>query len=770
MVFKDLNALKAYLKQDSSRFSLNPVRFINVDSMAMWVEVKNYLFSLADETMCLSSFCEEDDTTPNINRVHSKLKNISKNQLVSPLSEYLRIIPDQAETVIQKFIKSEYPNNDKGRLRIYFLMYRMKSLLKTLPSDDPRTKDCIVFYETNEESDYKLTIIQKELNVQLNGNEINGFKRYLQYWEANPDKPIILHTGNAIHFEKNHFFDNVFVIVSSYDLIKHRFNLPSGICEEFGTHVEWNELAKLIIKEGDFENACCSAFSINKYSYNLFERWNVLSAFHKWLLWIWTRLQPSGNYLIECAKISSSPANIVDCIYCNIINKLHHSNYDNFYNERRNVLLMLGTVPTDLFWNQISSLNTLDALLCLTNLTDIERKTIFSLISKYSYEERAVVFSVIKQIYPELYFYLHNEQQFNYSNLSNSHYQYFDEYKWLKVTDTISEDFVAKVRRIAMEKGSAVFKSQSRNYYVSKYYDSNTSILFVDGMGIEYIDYLAHLFADIDEDKYTVNFAYGYCNLPSITEINKDFMNGRKTIEPPVRDLDELKHANNVHPESIIKQLSILDGLKSRVLSSLVGATKRILIVADHGTSRLAVKVRNSVYDNVYPRPADTTIYKYGRFCNGKEDESKYPTAINYDDKLIFADYSRFIQNGAPIDEIHGGASLEEWLVPVVVVSRNDEQVGDVAVTPIKTNYKPELGTKQVTVLFKISGDERHAVNAKIRGQSYLCNYNQGIYSFCFVPAKDDKNINVKIIDNGILGQFDIKVEQGIQKNTKFDI
>lgn len=37
--FKDLESLQLFLKQDAKRVSLNPVRFINVDSMAMWIEV-----------------------------------------------------------------------------------------------------------------------------------------------------------------------------------------------------------------------------------------------------------------------------------------------------------------------------------------------------------------------------------------------------------------------------------------------------------------------------------------------------------------------------------------------------------------------------------------------------------------------------------------------------------------------------------------------------------------------------------------------------------
>ena len=111
--FKDLESLQQFLRQDAKRVSLNPVRFINVDSMAMWIEVKKFLLALTDETLPLSKFCEGEDTTPNIKRISATLKKVKKSQFVSPLSEYLRIIPEQAEPVIQKFIKADYQNKQK---------------------------------------------------------------------------------------------------------------------------------------------------------------------------------------------------------------------------------------------------------------------------------------------------------------------------------------------------------------------------------------------------------------------------------------------------------------------------------------------------------------------------------------------------------------------------------------------------------------------------------------------------------------------------------
>ena len=772
MVFSEIDGLKKYLKRDAAQFSLNPVRFINVDSMAMWIEVKKHLLSIADESMPLSSFCEDSDTTPNINRLNSCLKHTTKSQFVTPLSEYLRIVPEQAERIIQKIIKMNFENNDDGLLRVYFLMYRMKSLLITLPNDDPRAKDCVNYLDTGEENDYKLTIIQKDLGVRLLGNEIYGFKSYLEYWEANPDKPLILHTENAIHFEKNHFFDDVHVIVSSFDLIKYQYSIPSGIYEDLGSTEEWDELAKVMVKGGTFENACCISLQINRYSNSLLGRWRQLNAYQQWILWLWARNQASKDYEVICAKNCINKDEFIDELYCHIISRLDVREFDSEYKQRKAALAATLSVPTENFWNALKQLEGVDALKCLTDLTDVERKQIFTIIKEFSFEERQRVLPVLRTVYPRLYYYLGNDDSNCNYGLSQVHEKYFSEYKWLKVTDSITKGFIDKVKSIAIEKGESVFAMKPRNYYVTSHYDDLTMILFVDGMGVEYVDYLRYLFSDLDDQKYSVTIETGFCTLPSVTEINKDFMDNRMTVEPPIRELDELKHANNVFPESIIKQLSILDQIKDRVLGLLLGDTRRIIIASDHGTSRLAVKVRETEYDVVLPKPENRGVYKYGRFCEGTEDEEQYPSAICYNDKLIFADYTRFIQSGAPIDEIHGGASLEEWIVPIVTVEKYGlTETQTVSVNPVEVIYKPNIVSKKIVIRFTISGPKRTNVEARVNGSVYKCKYNSdGEYTFEYTPGRNDNSLNVKIVDGGIIGRFNIKVEQGIKKNTKFDI
>ena len=355
--------------------------------------------------------------------------------------------------------------------------------------------------------------------------------------------------------------------------------------------------------------------------------------------------------------------------------------------------------------------------------------------------------------------------------MTDEHYQYFEEYKWLKVTDTITESFLHRVQMIAEQKGESVFAMPTRNSVITSHYTDDTVILFVDGMGIEYVDYLAHLFDELDSSKFSFNINAGYCTLPSITEINKDFLLNRNTSEPPIRDLDELKHSNNVHPDSIIKQFGLLDGVRDRILGLFAGNINRVIVAADHGTSRLAVKVRGTEYDNALPKPEGVAVYKYGRFCEDQVEESSYPTSISINGKLIFADYSRFVQNGAPIDEIHGGASLEEWIVPIVIIDKAGAKKKEVIVIkPEKEKYKPELGTKLIRVGFTISGSVRKMVSVSIKGQKVSCEYTDGWYRFVYKVNPNETRLTIKVLDGGIIGDFNIEIEQGIQGNAKFDI
>ena len=146
-----------------------------------------------------------EDLTPKLSGLYAELEKIKENTLLVPLSEHLRIDNSKCEAVLKQIINVQY-NHDiySAKAHLYIPMYRMKDSLQLLLAKDPRLTNNIIFLESKEdEDDYSLTIISKEVkSFPFQGNILKGYKSYLIYWEENPSKPIILYTGNAIAYQQ----------------------------------------------------------------------------------------------------------------------------------------------------------------------------------------------------------------------------------------------------------------------------------------------------------------------------------------------------------------------------------------------------------------------------------------------------------------------------------------------------------------------------------------------------------------------------------------
>ena len=242
---------------------------------------------------------------------------------------------------------------------------------------------------------------------------------------------------------------------------------------------------------------------------------------------------------------------------------------------------------------------------------------------------------------------------------------YFRQYRWLKVTNHLCAEFNQLVADIAKRKGKDFYEMASRNQIVNSEYSGNATIFFVDALGAEYLNLLANILASSTKN-FSVTYQLGRCNLPSVTELNKDFLTG-KNIAGDIIDLDAMKHENLTYPENIMSELLFFDKIKEK-LSRMLDRYEKIIICSDHGTSRLASLVRQTEFDTAFPTNG-RNAYNNGRFADLLDgDNKKFPTAIEFDDKIIFADYSRFSRQGAPGNEIHGGASWEEVLVPIITI------------------------------------------------------------------------------------------------------
>lgn len=660
IVFKNLTALKKYLEQDRNKNTLCPVRFINVDSISMWHEVKNLLS--VEKFIFLSEFCSANDTMPNLRRLYTVLRNETKTCCILPLSEYLRVRPEMAEEEIKKILNSL--SQEIKNFKIYFLMYRMKSIFKSLKVYDVRKDECIILLETEEENNYSLTIIQKSLGLKLQGTWADGFKNYLKYWETKPTESLYFYTNNAIYLQSQKFFDEVKVIADAFSLLRYHYKLPIELEKNFGSQEEWENLAVSVANTGSLKKAFYKELKTDSFDSRLFNNFNSKEKFHRWLLWLWCKMRSEDFYSARCAKKSNSPEEFVERIYLQIFDE--DKDFFQVYNERKKILFYLQTQVPEKFVEKIRLSDKKFALKILTDNSDGEKILFFEVLQKFKYANYDEVIEFLQKSFPELANYLFDSEEI----FSEKQREYFRYYRWLKVTNKFSEDFYNLVCDTADNNGQKIYSMKSRNQIVSEEYSDETAIFFVDAMGVEYLNFLSKVLSSQDFKNFTIKYQVGYCNLPSITECNKDFLTDKNVVAEIV-DLDKIKHLSKNYPENILNELNFLSALKKKILSALQHY-KKIILCTDHGSSRLAVLSRKTKFDKSFDGK-EREIFYNGRFANIlPNDNEKFPHSIEQDGKIIFTDYSRFIQRGGTGNELHGGATLEEWLVPVISIERNE--------------------------------------------------------------------------------------------------
>ena len=170
--------------------------------------------------------------------------------------------------------------------------------------------------------------------------------------------------------------------------------------------------------------------------------------------------------------------------------------------------------------------------------------------------------------------------------------------------------------------------------------------------------------------------------LPTETEYN-DQWNKMDTPHDKLDKLDKLAHHGVIDDPSyytcIQEQFAFFSKVVDKI-EELFQKYHRVIITGDHGSSRLAARFFHA--REGYPAPASSQVCSHGRFCifNGAKIIASSNQVIAKDSDgnqyLIFKNYDHFKQSGfaaggddenAQYGELHGGASPEELLVPVIV-------------------------------------------------------------------------------------------------------
>ena len=252
---------------------------------------------------------------------------------------------------------------------------------------------------------------------------------------------------------------------------------------------------------------------------------------------------------------------------------------------------------------------------------------------------------------------------------------YFQEYRRLKLSDTLTDAFAAQAYdtflpdRIPMR--DTVLESLRPQ--------TDTALLVVDALGIEYLPVLTALAKRCGLHLESSRIASA--NIPTETKFNLIQWSAQRTLAP-VKGLDNIVHDGTekheaVSPESCFA--ATLQKIETDVLNRIVEGLSRfsrVVVTADHGSSRLSVIARREGKGKDLPwKPGEEPLdWRYSTALEGvqrpEECESQYfpDSGRTY---WVVRGYHRFPKRGGKKYALHGGASLEERLVPVLVFTRN---------------------------------------------------------------------------------------------------
>ncbi len=412
----------------------------------------------------------------------------------------------------------------------------------------------------------------------------------------------------------------------------------------------------------------------------------MADSYESWMFWLKLKTDNrwEGSYLGYVVNRSEAPNDLVRLIYVGLADILSEEVYfRRFYTERKKLIeLLSGHNHYIQEYCQKIGIYQKQSLWYLSDETEQEQKEICDCLSKYSYtnEELQEIFSVVS---PHLAHYM-EVFAFTKSNtwtadadamFRDTLTSYFQMYKVQKLENRILPEFLEQVNQYAESR--PFYKLQSRSRILQKLPKDETEIYFFDALGVEFLSYIRAICKEFD---LVMDVAIGHCELPSITRCNKEFMDmfPAKHIHK-IDALDELKHHSTVYdyektklPLHLFQELNIIRKELKQIQTALyMGTIKDAVIVSDHGASRLAVLYGQNVAAAI---SMEESGEHSGRCCQLQEDPKLSHTTYT-NGYAVLADYERFRGGRRANVEVHGGATLEETVVPVITISKKPDSL-----------------------------------------------------------------------------------------------
>lgn len=680
----------------------------------------------------ISSFCSGDDKVPDIDGLLSYIESadinaIGKRFVVTGLGEFLALRgTDEATRTL-----SRLKDLNIGGAKVVLLLRGLASLISGLETD-PRFDGRRYSVIGNAECDLSFTLVAPSVGLSA----LTGFKAMLVELENGRNGSIFVNT--AINLDKAMF--TVHQISNAYDGIKFS-TMDFALARSCGTDAQWTEL---LTELNQLSGSLDMVFEKHGYSGDLESNFYACvtgNDYRNWLYFIWLKNKADtiqNGYLRFVLDKTSRFEEFVGNVLNAIIEIPHtDSRFTAFYKERKSLAQKFP--EPDIADFVVNSRQVVaESIYKLTDSTRVEREEIVAWLSKNG------LIPQLENIYPALASYL-KKYVFKCPELAELLTDYFEAYKRQKLSNQLEPDFLEKVEELALSR--QFNRLPTRDEIMDSVDKEGTYLYWLDALGVEYLGLIEAL---AQKKGLLIRVSIARAELPTITSVNRGFFDtwqGTKNGDNGDKDLDDVKHkdaggfnfTDNELPIHLARELDIIVATIDKAATELaLRRCKRFLIVSDHGASRLAVlRRKEEKYDT------DTSGKHSGRCCKLFQT-CDLPFAAEENGYLVLADYGRFKGSRAANVEVHGGASLEEVVVPIIELSLKD---GSVTV---------KLVNETVTVDFRIGTEIRLFFNSPVQDVSVVLN-GKGY------PAMqtDDNHYSVKLPDLKRAGNYPADVYAG---------
>ena len=570
-------------------------------------ELKKLTKNFSELEQIYLSYFSKGDYLPSTDIFIDSLLNLQNDAICFGVGEYVYF------TGKENFIR-KLQDKSFGR-KIIFVCRRIAKFLESLADEDIKFRANNIC-KVGDAENLQVTKYNKNLDIDV---DAENFSQLLKLSEVGKLKNITVKTDLPLKNVKN--------INSYFDAVKDK-NSRFNISESALTSEQWQEY---------FFNDNCENYPP--------EHWRTFAAGFK--------KQFAGNYLRRVFEKSATyddyRKNLVFAILDFEVDKV----FFDFYFERKEIIKNIFVDYAEEYFATLAekaknSDATFDALNYLTDNTILERQEIVKYL-----QGRKKIPEVLEKIYPQAANYF---SDFDIGDKEIT--DYFRRYKKIKVFNLDDEEFKTTVEKIALERP---YNKLQKRGAILETADKNAKLYWLDALGAEFAGYIK---AKATVEKLSVNIKIACADLPTLTSQNKYFFDnwqGKKFSKN--QKLDDLKHSAEkiTAPIYFCNELAIIDEVISEIKTALKNSDcDKVILTSDHGASRLAVTFgRDSKFK------LNSVGEHSGRCCLKNEIDEKPDFATEENGYWVSANYSRFQGGRLSSCEVHGGATLEEILVPV---------------------------------------------------------------------------------------------------------